>query len=227
MCEALARLHRVRPEAANLADYGKPTGYLRGRFIALRQAVRRGHRWRPRRVDGARHRLAAAAHAGARAGGGGRPRRLPRGQRRVPSHRTAGRAILDWELSSLGDPLADFAYHLMTYRCPRCRLRCWRDRDIGPRWGCRPSSEYVERIRARHGGQIDPRDLEYYIAFGMFRLAGIFPRHPQSGRARYGRQRAGARLRHVHGFDPRLAWRAGAAGRGLLTLDINSLYTGV
>jgi aminoglycoside phosphotransferase (APT) family kinase protein len=82
-------------------------------------------------------------------------------------------AILDWELSSLGDPLADFAYHLMAYRLPSLSIPMLGDRDPTA-LGLPTEQEYVAHYEQVTGFKLDPRDLEFYLAFGMFRLAGIF-----------------------------------------------------
>ena len=82
-------------------------------------------------------------------------------------------AILDWELSSLGDPLADFAYHLMSYRLPSLSIPMLGDRDPVA-LGLPTEQEYLAHYQEVSGFRIDPRELEFYLAFSMFRLAGIF-----------------------------------------------------
>ena len=83
--------------------------------------------------------------------------------------------MLDWELSTLGDPLADFSYHLMQWHMPRSDIGA----DTGSLVGCDlaalgiPSlASYVERYVARTG--LDPRPhLTFYLAYNFFRLAAI------------------------------------------------------
>ena len=173
LCDALARLHRVSPDAAGLADYGKPTGYL-GRQIARfsRQyaedaaggrvaSMERVIEWLPRNVP--QHEPpAAVVHGDYRADN-------------AIFHPTEPRvvAILDWELSSLGNPLADFAYHLMMYRLPTLSIPMLGGRDVGA-LGLPTEQEYVARYQRVTGWNVDAHDLEFYLAFGMFRLAGIF-----------------------------------------------------
>src|SRR5262245_40360962 len=82
-------------------------------------------------------------------------------------------AVLDWELSTLGDPLADFSYHVMQWVMPPS------DAGVGSLVGHDiaalgiPSPEaYVERHLLRHG--LDPRPhLPVYLAYNFFRLAAI------------------------------------------------------
>jgi aminoglycoside phosphotransferase (APT) family kinase protein len=173
LCDALARLHRVRPDAAHLADYGKPTGYVArqlarfakqyaedtagGRIDSMERVID----WLQRHVP-SREPPPAVVHGDYRADN-------------VVFHPTEARvvAILDWELSALGDPLADFAYHLMAYRLPSLSIPMLGDRDPVA-LGLPTEQEYVAHYEQVTGFEVDPRDLEFYLAFGMFRLAGIF-----------------------------------------------------
>jgi len=83
-------------------------------------------------------------------------------------------AVLDWELSTLGDPLADFSYHLMQWDMPPS------DAGVGSlvghdlaALGIPPLAGYVDRYVARTG--LDPRPhLPVYLAYNFFRLAAIF-----------------------------------------------------
>jgi aminoglycoside phosphotransferase (APT) family kinase protein len=81
--------------------------------------------------------------------------------------------VLDWELSTLGDPLADFSYHLMQWHMPHSEA------GTGSLAGCDlaalgiPSLDaYVDAYVARTG--LDPRPhLPVYFAYNFFRLASI------------------------------------------------------
>jgi aminoglycoside phosphotransferase (APT) family kinase protein len=81
-------------------------------------------------------------------------------------------AVLDWELSTLGHPLADFGYHLMPYRLPDMLLPGLRDRDPVA-LGLPSEADYVAAYCHRTG-RISIDNLEYYLAFNMFRAAAIF-----------------------------------------------------
>jgi len=82
-------------------------------------------------------------------------------------------AVLDWELSTLGHPLADFAYHCMSWRLSPGRFRVLVGCDLAA-LGIPSEAEYVAAYCKRTGrGPIPPRDWEFYMAFNMFRLAGI------------------------------------------------------
>ena len=80
-------------------------------------------------------------------------------------------AVLDWELSTLGHPLADFAYHLMMYRMPPGITAGLVGADLAE-LKIPSESEYVAAYCARTGRKgID--NLSFYLAFNMFRLTAI------------------------------------------------------
>jgi aminoglycoside phosphotransferase (APT) family kinase protein len=171
MNEAIARLHRIDPEAAGLADYGKPGNYFErqigrwsrqylgdveaGRVPAMDRLVE----WLPLNVPG-----------------GEEAPRIIHGDFRCDNmifHPTEPRvlAVLDWELSTLGHPLADFTYHLMVYRMPAGVSTGLAGLDLTalniPR-----EADYVAAY-CRRTGRAEITDLDFYMAFNLFRLAGI------------------------------------------------------
>ncbi len=172
VCDSLARLHRVRAEAIGLGDYGKSAGYV------ARQVSRWSRQYREdaaagrveaieRLIDWLPAYLPAQEEAAA----------ILHGDYRVDNvifHPTEARvsAILDWELSALGEARADLAYHLMVYRLPPLALPGLAGADLA-QLGLPTEAEYVARYCERTGRTSVP-DLEFYIAFCMFRLAGIF-----------------------------------------------------
>jgi aminoglycoside phosphotransferase (APT) family kinase protein len=88
-------------------------------------------------------------------------------------------AVLDWELSTLGHPLADFAYHLMMYRMPPLVIAGLLGSDLAA-LNIPSEADYVAAYCRRTGRSSVP-DLDFYIAFNMFRFAGII--HGIKGRA--------------------------------------------
>jgi aminoglycoside phosphotransferase (APT) family kinase protein len=81
------------------------------------------------------------------------------------------RAVLDWELSTLGNPLADFAYHCMPFRLPASMSSCAGAGAIS-RAGIPSEAEYLRRYCERTGRDAI-RSFDFYYAFSMFRLAAI------------------------------------------------------
>ncbi|MGB9149895.1 MAG: phosphotransferase [Burkholderiales bacterium] len=80
-------------------------------------------------------------------------------------------AILDWELSTLGHPLADFSYHCMTWNLSAEEFRGMAGVDLTS-LGIPTQGEYVDMYCRRTGrSKID--NWDFYMAYNMFRLAGI------------------------------------------------------
>ncbi|GGE13490.1 aminoglycoside phosphotransferase [Polymorphobacter glacialis] len=80
-------------------------------------------------------------------------------------------AVLDWELSTIGHPLADFSYHLMMYRMPPTGTTGLVGNDLKA-LGIPSEDEYVAAY-CRRTGRTGIPDLDFYVAYNMFRLAGI------------------------------------------------------
>jgi aminoglycoside phosphotransferase (APT) family kinase protein len=84
-------------------------------------------------------------------------------------------AVLDWELSTLGHPLADFSYHCMSWHIPPGSFRGIGGLDHAA-LGIPSEKEYVRRYCERTG-RADPdavmADWNFYLAYNLFRIAGI------------------------------------------------------
>ena len=84
-------------------------------------------------------------------------------------------AVLDWELSTIGDPLADFTYHLMQWQMPQGLSTNGAGSLAGldlNALGIPEMDEYVARYCERTGRTATPK-MDYYAAYNFFRLAGI------------------------------------------------------
>ena len=169
MNATLAQLHAVDYVAAGLADYGKPADYVR------RQIARWSGQYRQ---DAAAGRVPIferlmewlGAHVPAR-----QEVALVHGDFRCDNllfdtSEPRVLAILDWELSTLGDPLADFAYHLMMYYSSS-DSRGLAGRSLSE-LGIPTPEQYVAAYCGRTGRSAI-EDLDFYLAFNFFRSAAI------------------------------------------------------
>jgi aminoglycoside phosphotransferase (APT) family kinase protein len=171
MNAAIAALHQVDYASAGLADYGKPGNYF-ARQIA---------RWsRQYRED-----TAAGRDPGMDALVEWLPAHIPIGDEttivhgdfrcdNMIFHPTEPRilAVLDWELSTLGHPLADFAYHAMMYRMPPDIVAGLEGADLAA-LNIPSEADYIAAY-CRRTGREGIADWNFYVAFNFFRLAAIF-----------------------------------------------------
>src|SRR5260221_7983656 len=174
MTATLARLHSFDPAALGLSDFGRGDNYV------ARQVERWSKQYRASQTERIEEmeRLIAwlPAHLPPPA-----PVRLVHGDYRLDNiilapARPEIRAVLDWELSTLGDPLADLAYHLMQWNMPPSETGAGVGTLLGhdlARLGIPERAVYVDAYVARTG--LDPRPhLSVYLAYNFFRLAAIF-----------------------------------------------------
>ena len=171
MNRVIAALHQVDYTAVGLADYGKPDKYLERQVARWSKQYRASETERIEAMDKLIDWLPQNIPAGEETS-------VVHGDFRLDNtvfHPTEPRilAVLDWELSTLGHPLADFAYHCMTWRLSPGQFRGLAGYDLAT-LGIPAEAEYVATYCQRTGrASIPARDWEFYMAFNMFRLAGI------------------------------------------------------
>src|ERR1035437_5159321 len=81
-------------------------------------------------------------------------------------------AVLDWELSTLGHPFADFSYHCMSWHIEPGQFRGIAGLDRKA-LGIPSQDEYIAKYCERTGRTIRKEDFNFYLAYNMFRLTGI------------------------------------------------------
>ena len=170
MAETVARLHRVDPVEVGLAEYGRPAGYLQ------RQMTRWSKQYRLSEtvVIPAMERLLDWLPARLPPDSG--ESRIVHGDLRLDNmllHPTEPRvvAVLDWELSTLGDPMADFGNNAMAWRLEPDLFRGLAGVDLAA-LGIPSEAEYAADYAARSGRTPGP-GWEIYLVFNLFRLAAI------------------------------------------------------
>ena len=168
LVDTLADLHNVEPAAAGVADFGKPGNYFE------RQVARWTRQYRDSETDylPEMERLIAFL-----------PETLPEqsrtsivhGDYRIDNVIYDGdgtlTAVLDWELATLGDPLADFSYLAMQWAMPADGRAGLAGLDL-PALGIPTLDDVVQRYSERSGVGVAGK-LDWYFAYNLFRLAGI------------------------------------------------------
>jgi aminoglycoside phosphotransferase (APT) family kinase protein len=198
LVDVMADIHLLDVDAAGLADFGRPEGYM------ARQLRRWGKQWE---ASHAAHLRALAESAAAARNvveyAADYDRLFSRLAERLPADppppaagRSAGgtlvhgdfrldnalvrlgpapaiAAVVDWEMSTLGDPLADLGLTLVywTESDDEERLRIPVGSTVTAAPGFGTGREFTERYAARTG--FDLADLDYYVAFGCFKLAVV------------------------------------------------------
>jgi aminoglycoside phosphotransferase (APT) family kinase protein len=174
MNATIARLHAFDPAAIGLSNFGRGENYV------ARQVERWSKQYRASQTEmiDEMERLIAWLPAHIPPAG---PVRLVHGDYRLDNVILAPDgarvlAVLDWELSTLGDPLADFSYHLMKYHMPPTDTGASTGTLAGhdlAALGIPSLGSYVDAYVARTG--LDPRPhLPAYLAYNFFRIAAIY-----------------------------------------------------
>jgi aminoglycoside phosphotransferase (APT) family kinase protein len=167
----VATLHRVNPASVGLADYGRQGGYL-ARQIARwskqyaasetqpLEAMDRLIAWLPSRIPG------------------GETTSIVHGDLRLDNmivHPTEPKviAVLDWELSTLGDPLADFSYHMLTWDLKPEEFRGMAGADLAA-LGIPTAQNYLRRYYEHVDRPPVAQPVwDFYLIYNLFRLSAI------------------------------------------------------
>lgn len=168
MIDTMADLHLNKPEEIGLGDYGKPTDYCARQIARWTKQYKLSEtehmpkmerliEWLPETVPPQHE--SSVVHGDYRLDN-------------VIYHHTEPRiiAVLDWELSTLGDPIADFSYLMLNWFQPADGRAGIAELD----WealGIPTVEQAIERYVARTGYPVPPMD--WYFAYNLFRLAGI------------------------------------------------------
>ncbi len=186
MNRVIAALHSVDVAAAGLSDYGKPGNYFDrqiGRWskqyvASVTEPIAEMDRlmaWLPAHMPASARddTLVSVVHGDFRLDN-------------LVFHKTEPRvtAVLDWELSTLGHPLADFSYHCMAWHIPPGTFRGIGGLDhvaLGIPSEAEYVRQYCERVSDRVGAErsqkLQPEalaaDWNFYLAYNLFRLASI------------------------------------------------------
>ncbi|MEN9382963.1 MAG: hypothetical protein RL323_106 [Pseudomonadota bacterium] len=177
MNRVMALLHGINPDAIGLSGYGKPGNYFERQIqrwskqyqASITQPIPEMDRliaWLPAHIpDLARDdRWMSVVHGDYR-------------MDNLMFHPTQPKvlAILDWELSTLGHPLADFSYHCLSWHIPPGMFRGIAGLDLRA-LGIPSEAQYIDWY-CEHTQSFKPEQLRkewnFYLAYNLFRLAGI------------------------------------------------------
>jgi aminoglycoside phosphotransferase (APT) family kinase protein len=167
LVDTLADLHNIDPFAAGLGDFGKPGNYFE------RQVARWTRQYRDSQTDDLPEMERLIGYL---------PASLPEQSRTSIVHGDyridnvlfdEGKlaAVLDWELATLGDPVADFSYLAMQWMMPADGSAGLAGLDLVA-LGIPSLDEVLERYSASSGVPVAAK-LDWYFAYNLFRLAGI------------------------------------------------------
>ncbi len=169
-CDALATLHQVDPEQVGLADFGRPGNYIERQFsrwtkqyvaseIEHLPAVHALMAWLPARIP--EQTSSTIVHGD------------PRLDNMIfHAHKLEVAAMLDWELATLGDPLADLGYLLMPWHLPNLGMFPGIGDDNLDALGIPGPIEMAERYREKTG-RPPLGNISFYIVYNMYRIVCI------------------------------------------------------
>lgn len=170
MNRVIAQLHGIDYKAIGLENYGKPGNYF----------ARQIQRW-TRQYKASETELIPAMEQLIE----WLPQHIPPGEQttivhgdyrldNIIFHPTEPRilAVLDWELSTLGHPLADFSYHCMSWHIAPSVFRGIAGLDLKG-LGIPMEDDYITQYSERTGLAINKEDFRFYLAYNMFRMGGI------------------------------------------------------
>ncbi len=169
MNRVIAALHRVDYAALGLADFGAPGNYFERQVGRWTKQYRASETEKIEAMDRLIEWLPANVPAGEETS-------IVHGDYRIDNlvfHPAEPRilAVLDWELSTIGHPLADFAYHAMSWYVPAGMFRGLGGHDLAA-LGIPDAQAYIGRYCERTG-RAGIEHMPFYLAYNMFRMAGI------------------------------------------------------
>jgi aminoglycoside phosphotransferase (APT) family kinase protein len=169
LVDVLARIHRVDYEAVGLDDFGHPDGFMERQLRRWNQQWERSKAEDLPEIDDLARRLRRALPASG-------PPTIVHGDYRLDNtmlaNDDAGRivAVLDWEMSTLGDPLADVGLFLLYWGQSEAQVIAT-GQAIDEQAGFASRDEIVELYAKETGRDVD--DLDFYVVFAFYKLAII------------------------------------------------------
>lgn len=205
LMDVLAELHGIDPDSVGLGDFGRPEGFLQRQLRRWNKQLAASRNRDIPGVDELSERLAERVPQTAKAA-------IVHGDYRLDNVLVDDdlriKAVLDWEMATLGDPLTDLGLLVVYWEGFSGIQGDPITKGIGPDYGFPSARELLDRYAARSA--LDLTALDWYIAFGFFKIAvileGIHYRYTNN-------QTVGEGFEHVGGqVEPLVA-------QGLATLE--------
>ena len=205
LARVLAALHSVDVEAVGLGDYGRRGGYVARQVTRWSDQYARSKTQEVPAMDRLMAHLAAHVPANDET-------TLAHGDYRLDNlifHPSEPRALalIDWELSTLGHPLADLAYTCMLYDVQLPKIGGLLGVDFAAT-GIPTEAAFVKAYEEASGRTVSPEDWAYFKAFGLFRLAaiaqGVYKRSLDGNASDPQAAMFGAAVPHLSGIATRL-----------------------
>ncbi|MFR9730116.1 phosphotransferase family protein [Saccharopolyspora sp. MS10] len=205
LIDVLADLHALDPERVGLGDFGRPEGFLERQVRRWSKQLAASRSREIAGIDRLAELLGSRIPATRRNG-------IVHGDYRLDNVLVGDsleiNAVLDWEMATLGDPLTDLGLLAVYWEGLDEVEENPIARGIGPRYGFPPVRELWQRYSERSGADLS--DVEWYRAFGFFKLAVI----SEGIHYRFARgQTVGDGFEHIGALVPRLV------AQGLAALD--------
>ncbi|MGI9374069.1 MAG: phosphotransferase family protein [Hyphomicrobiales bacterium] len=170
----IAQLHAIDPDYAGLSDFGKPGGYVARQIDRWSKQYKASETQKVVEMDKLMAWLPDACPEDSDVA-------VVHGDFRLDNavlHKTEPDiiAVLDWELSTLGDPIADFTYHMMQWHMPPSNSGAGVGSLIGhdlDELGIPSMEDYIERYCERTG-RSEIGNFDFYFAYNFFRMGAIF-----------------------------------------------------
>lgn len=171
MNRVISALHRIDYIGAGLGDFGRPGDYVARQIARWTKQYRASETETIAAMDSLIEWLPNNVPVQTRSS-------LIHGDYRIDNlifHPSEPRivAVVDWELSTIGDPMADFAYHMLAWRFPQKPYRGLGGMDLGPLAIPEERAYRDAYLKATGQSGTSDRDWYIYLAFCLFRVAAI------------------------------------------------------
>ncbi|WP_406693110.1 phosphotransferase family protein [Saccharopolyspora sp. ID03-671] len=168
LMDVLADLHAIDPASVGLAEFGRPEGFLERQVRRWTKQLKASHSREVEGIDALSQQLAASVPSGGPVG-------IVHGDYRLDNVIVGDdqqiKAVLDWEMATIGDPLTDLGLLAVYWEGFSGLNNNPIAKGVGPEYGFPSAEQLFARYAER--SPLDLSDLNWYLAFGYFKIAVI------------------------------------------------------